>query len=30
MNVTQVAGEILAGGKGKLPPGVAESAVERR
>lgn len=30
VNVTQVAGEILAGGKGKLPPGVAESAVERR
>ena len=29
VNVTQVAGEILAGGKGKLPPGVAESAVER-
>lgn len=30
VNVTQVAGEILAGGKGQLPPGVAESAVERR
>ena len=30
VNVAQVAGEILAGGKGKLPPGVAESAVERR
>ena len=29
VNVTQVAGEILAGGKGKLPPGVAKSAVER-
>ena len=28
VNVTQVASEILAGGKGKLPPGVAESPVE--
>ena len=28
VNVTQVASEILAGGKGKLPPGVAESQVE--